>query len=130
MAFRFFELPDHYPESGANPPSLMSKWKAIGTTDVNYVHSVARAGTPSIMPSAYGMLYRQDIRVKQTNYNQFIVNVPYGLRKNEVGEWTWDFDTTGGTIHISNSKESIARYPTTETPAAGDAPDQKGGDWC
>lgn len=117
MAFRFFPVPDHI-ESTAN--SYTSNWKATGTTDQSFVHSYALGATPAIVSTVYGTLHRQDVRVRQTAYNQFTVQVPYGKRKNETGEWTWDFDTTGGTVHITNAKEEVSRYPSS------DAPDQKG----
>jgi hypothetical protein len=79
-----------------------------------------------MISTSYGILHRQDIRVRQSAYNQHDVTVPYGVRKNATGEWTWSFDTTGGTIHITNSKSSIARYPTSTPAAIGDAPDMKG----
>jgi hypothetical protein len=49
-----------------------------------------------------------------------MVEIAYGTRKNETGDFTWDFDTTGGTIHITQAKEEVARFP------AASAPNQKG----
>jgi hypothetical protein len=49
-----------------------------------------------------------------------MVSVPYGTRQNATGEWTWDFDTTGGTVHITHAKQELRRYPTAT------APDQQG----
>lgn len=125
MAFQFIQIPGHL-ESTASPPTYATNWKATGTTSQSFVHSYALGATPGIVSTLYGTLYRQDIRVRQVHYNQFTVHVPYGARKNETGEWTWDYDTTGGTIHITNSKETIDKYPTTSPAAVGDAPDQKG----
>ena len=80
----------------------------------------AIAMTPSFVATASGIIYRQDVRLNRTAYNQWAVEVPYDSKKNETGEWTWDFDTTGGTIHISNAKEEVSRYPV------GTAPNQLG----
>jgi hypothetical protein len=118
MAFRFFKLPDHI-ESNGNPPTLTQKWKAIGSNKESFVHAYALSATPAIVATIYGTLNRQDIQVKQVAYNHFTVTVPYGARKNQTGEWTWDFDTTGGTVHITNAKAEVGRFPDT-------APDQKG----
>lgn len=119
MAFSFIQVPDHT-ETTASPPTYTSKWKAVGTSSQTFVHSYALGATPAVVATIYGTLYRQDIRVRQTAYNQFEVDVPYGTRKNASGEWTWDFDTTGGSIHITNAKAEIARYPEDT------APDQRG----
>lgn len=114
MAFQFFEIPEHL-ESTANPPTYTSHWKAIETISQTYVHSFALGATPSVIATIYGILYRQDIRVRQVAYNQFDVEIPYAARKSEKGEWTWDYDTSGATIHITNSKETIAKYAVSGT---------------
>lgn len=111
MTFRFIEVPEHL-ESTGNPPTRTYHYKAVGTQDDTYVHAYALGATPGIVSSIYGTLYRQDVRVRQIAYNHFSVQVPYGERKNETGEWTWDFDTTGGTVHITNSKDTIGKFPT------------------
>ena len=119
MAFEFFEIPEHL-ESTAVPPTYTSRWKAIDTISQTYVHSFALGATPAVIATIYGILYRQDIRVRQSAYNQFDVEIPYAARQVWQGTWTWDYDTSGASIHITNSKETIARYPT------GTAPDHKG----
>jgi len=119
MTFQFFQVPNHA-ESTAEPATYTSKWKAVGDHRLSYVNSYALGATPAVVATLYGTLHRQDIRVTQTAYNQFEVIVPYGKRKNEAGQWTWDFDTTGGTVHITHAKEELRRYPT------GTAPNQKG----
>jgi hypothetical protein len=116
MSIRFFPIPDGI-ETTASPPTYISKWKSVGEHRETVVNAYAIAFTPSIVATIYGILYRQDIKVTKTAYDQYSISVPYGTRKNETGEWTWDFDTTGGTVHITNGK-SERRYPST-------APDQK-----
>lgn len=85
-------------------------------SDAATVQAYAIAMTPSLITTSSGLIYRQDVRLNRTAYNQWAVEVPYDGRKNETGEWTWDFDTTGGTIHISTAKEEIARYPVGTAP--------------
>jgi hypothetical protein len=125
MAFSFFEIPEHL-NTTANPPTITTHWKAVGTVLQSYVQAYAYGATPAMISTAYGILHRQDIRVRQSAFDQHDVTIPYGVRKNATGQWTWDFDTTGGTIHITNSKASVSRYPTTTPAALADAPDQKG----
>lgn len=119
MTFQLIKVPNHI-ESSENPPSYRTNWKVVGSTSESLVRSYLLSATPAIVASVYGILYRQDLRIRQLAYNQFSAQVPYGQRQNESGQWTWDFDTTGGTVHITNAKEEVSRYPETT------APDQKG----
>ncbi len=114
MAFRFIPIPEHT-ESTATPPTYTSKWKAVGDPSQTYVHIYANAATPPTVLTIYGTLHRQDIRVVQVAYNQFDVTVPYAKNPNANGSWTWDFDTTGGTVHITHAEE-VARYPAGVAP--------------
>lgn len=112
---RIFSLPDGISSTG-NPPTETRRLKIDGVTDKDTAVSYAIASTPSLIATAYGVLFRDDVRVTQTAYNQWTVEVPYGTRKNATGEWTWDFDTTGGTVHITQAKEELRRYPTDTAP--------------
>jgi hypothetical protein len=118
MTFQFIPAPNHIETTG-EPPTYTSKWRTVGDHRESYVNAYTLGATPAVVSTIYGTLYRQDIRVTQTAFNQFDVVVPYGKRKNETGQWTWDFDTTGGTVHITHAKEELRRYPNN-------APDQKG----
>lgn len=116
---RIFQVPDGI-SSTANPPTETYRLKIDGVTDKSTAVSYAIASTPALVSTIYGILYRDDVRVTQSAYNQWMVEVPYGMAKNAAGEWTWDFDTTGGTVHITQAKQELRRYPTA------DAPDQLG----
>jgi hypothetical protein len=119
MSLRIIALPDGIKTTGQSP-SETRRYKIIGTPNQNTAASYALAATPAIIGSIYGLLYRQDIQCNQVAYNQWMIEVPYGPRKNVTGDFTWDFDTTGGTVHITQAKQEVSRYP------ASDAPDQKG----
>lgn len=101
-------------------PSATRRYKIVDVPNENTATAYAIAATPAILATVHGLLFRQDISVRQSAYNHWMVEVPYGPKKNETGEWTWDFDTTGGTIHITQAKQELRRYPSTT------APDQKG----
>ena len=116
---RFITIPDGI-SSTANPPTQTHHFMIAEVSDANTAISYAIASTPSVVATVYGILYRDDVRVNRTAYNQWKVEVPYGVKKNASGDWTWEFDTTGGTVHITNAKEELRRYPTAT------APDQKG----
>lgn len=112
---RIFHVPDGISSTG-NPPTETYRLKIEGVTDKDTAVSYAIASTPSLVSTVYGILYRDDVRVTRVAYNQWTVEVPYGQRKNATGEWTWDFDTTGGTVHITQAKEELRRYPTATAP--------------
>lgn len=112
---RIFAIPDGISSTG-NPPTETHRLKIEGVFDKNTAVAYAIASTPSLVSTEYGILHRDDVRVTQVAYNQWTVEVPYGVRKNATGEWTWDFDTTGGTVHITQAKEELRRYPATTAP--------------
>lgn len=119
MAIRLITIPDGI-DTTAIPPTETHRYRLIGSDDKNVVNSYVISGTPSLVTSTYGILFRQDIEVTRTAYNQWDIEIPYGQRPNEAGDWTWDFDTTGGNVHITQAKEEVGRYP------ASTAPDQLG----
>jgi hypothetical protein len=113
-------VPPNGIETTLSPPSETHKFRLIGTDDKNTAISYAVGSTPSFKISLTAILYRQDIQISRAAYNQWDVTVPYLPQKVESGEWTWDFDTTGGTVHITQARQEVARYP------AATAPDQLG----
>ncbi len=79
------------------------------------------AGTSDVIAASWGTLYRQKPYLRQTAYDQFDVDVTYGLTNPNVGQWNLDFDTGGGTVHITFSKESIKRYSSSTSELGGAA---------
>jgi hypothetical protein len=116
---RIFTLPDGIKSTALNPTEIR-RYKIADVASKNTANGIALAATPAIVSTIYGLLYRQDIQISQSAYNQWIVEVPYGPRKAVTGDFTWDFDTTGGTIHITQAKQEVGRFP------AASAPDQRG----
>jgi len=116
---RIIPLPDGI-KTSVEGRSETRRYKIVGTASQGTANGYALAATPAIIGTNYGLLYRQDIQCTQTHYNHWVVEVPYGPRKNVTGDFTWDFDTTGGTVHITQAKEEVGRFP------ASTAPDQKG----
>src|SRR5690554_2280526 len=115
MAFQFFQIPTSV-ETAEKSQTRTERWRATGSSSSSYVNSYARSATAGVIATIHGTLWRQDMQLKQTAYNQWDVTVPYGPRKNETGEWTWDFDTTGGSVHITNGKEEVGRFPADKAP--------------
>jgi hypothetical protein len=115
MAIQWIVTPNGV-ETTANPPSENHTFRLIGTNDRNVANAYAYGATPAFVVSNYGILYKQDIQLSRTAYNHWTVRVPYAPAKNESGEWTWDFDTTGGTVHLTQAREEVARYPSATAP--------------
>lgn len=111
--FVFAELPDSRDSTG-EPPTFNLRYKATGTQDEAFVNAYAYAATPAIWGTFYGVLFRQDIRVEPNGFNCWKVTVPYGKgSKPPTGQWTFSFDTTGGSFHIKASKETVNSYGTS-----------------
>jgi hypothetical protein len=119
MPIKFIKKPQ-FVDTAAAGPSATTHWISHGESNEQTVQLYTLTNTPRIVDTVYGELWRTDITLKQTAYNMFDVDVSYGPRKEEKGEWTFDFDTSGGTVHVTVAKSEIARYPV------GQAPDQRG----
>lgn len=118
-AFRFEEMPGSG-NSTSQPPTIEKRYYASGSVDETFVMNMALAGTPSIIASAQGILYRQDIKLDWTAADYCVVTVPYAKTDRTLGSYEVHFSTAGGTAHITNSLSTVNRYP------AGVAPDMKG----
>jgi hypothetical protein len=112
---RLIPLTDGIDLSG-NPPQGVLRYKVVEVSDANTAAAYAIAMTPAMVSTEYGILYRDDVKVRRSAFNQWTIEVPYTTRKNATGEWTWDFDTTGGMIHLTQAKEEVARYPVATAP--------------
>lgn len=119
MVFRFRERPASRSGS-SSPPSLTLLYVASGTNDDIFVRSYALSVTPEAVETPTGLLYRQDVKVEAHSASIYYVEVPYGPISKEAGTFSLSFDTTGGTIHISSSRSTVAKYA-----AVGNAPDNK-----
>ena len=118
MAIHFFPKPN-FIDWSASPPTATLHYKAIGSTSALDVTAKAIFESNARESTEWGMLYRQDVKLTQVAYNHFDVDIPYGTRQNETGQWTWDFDTTGGTVHITHAKQERARFPANAAPDMG-----------
>lgn len=112
---RIFPLPDGV-DTQYSPPAATYRFKVVECADEWTAAAYAASFTPALVSTPYGILYRDDVKVKRSAFNQWMIEVPYTTRKNVNGDWTWDFDTTGGTVHITNAREEIARYPSATAP--------------
>ena len=110
MVFRFHERPTSRKQS-VKGKSYELLYVAAGSSDDIFVRSYAMSSTPAIVTTPEGILYRQDVILEPLGREIFNVEVPYGPNNNQTGSFSWTFDTTGGTVHIKASKETVNRYP-------------------
>lgn len=122
MTFRFTESRDSR-DTGGNPAYHIKRFTAAGSNDESYVRSYALQVTPNAVATAHGILWRKDLRVKPKGYELFKVSVHYSSIKAISGEYSLSFDTTGGTVHITNSKQTVSIYDSTGKVTT---PDHKG----
>jgi len=109
IPLQIIEIPEHF-RTTAKPATLSRRYRVVGTDNQSLVNAYCIGATPALQATIYGILYRQDLQIEQDGYNQWSVEVPYATRKNEVGNWTWSFDTTGASVHIKVAKQELRRY--------------------
>lgn len=111
--FTFEETPESRKES-SNPPSYTLVYKAAGEHDDSLVHAHALMATPSVVFRPTGTLWRKDVQRDPDGWGQNIVTVPYGpldASSLPAGSFTFDFDSSGGTIKVKAAKEHVKSYP-------------------
>lgn len=117
MPFSFTETPDSR-QSTLVPPAVTLKFRASGEQDDASVMAYATAFTPALVSHSSGaILYRQDVAVEPAGFKLYKVSVPYSVDKHDTGSFKLSFDTTGGTLHITASKETIQAYGSGATTA-------------
>ena len=112
-------FPSRESVSGGDSPSVALTWVVLGTTSDLTVKALVRGATPAV----YDNLPLQTVSVKETAPGAWDCQAKYGPRKPpKEYEYKFAFDTTGGKLKITQSKETIQKYaPTGKT-----APDHKG----
>ena len=114
MAFRWEEEPDSRHQQ-FEPPSFTFKYHALNEQNDQTVMAYARAATPNAIFTVQGTLFRQNIELEPVGWAHYIATIPYGpkAQSKQPGEFTFSFDTTGGTINITAAKAHVADYPPT-----------------
>lgn len=83
----------------------------------------AKVALDSVIPVLYAGLAYQHSRVERIAEEIWEGTVRYGqIERPETGDSSYQFDTGGGTQHITHSRQTVARY----APAGETAPDFKG----
>lgn len=98
-----------------NPPVDL-----IYVVDGTESDAVVRATVEATIPAMYAGLVIQNYHIAHQGGGLWEVTVRYGKREpKQPGESSFSFDTGGGTTHITQSLQTVAKYPE-------DAPDFKG----
>ncbi len=104
---------------GIESPNIDLLYVVQGTDD----DSVVKATVEATMPAIYSGLVFQDYHITPLGAGVWEVSVRYGKKEpKDTGESQFSFDTGGGTTHITQSLQTIAKY----APAGKTAPDFKG----
>lgn len=109
MSFTLEERPDSR-SIQYDPPMITLRYTAAGEFDENTVLGYALAGTPTSIFTAMGQLWRQPLSIDPEGHSLYVVTVPYGQRKKDVGSIGFSFDATGASIRIKASKEVVNTY--------------------
>lgn len=110
VAFSFSERPGAA-RLTSNPPTFETEYVAAGIFDRATVHATALSLIPTAVAVIEGILYRQDIELKEAGAGLYYIRAPYARNNSNTGSIRFAFSTTGGSFHIKTSKESVARYP-------------------
>ena len=95
--------------------SLELAFAVTGTTD----DAVVRAAVEAKSPATYLGLVRKEITCRPSGAGNWEASARYQA---EIRDSQYTFDTTGGTQHITQSRETLGKY----APAGKTAPDCKG----
>jgi hypothetical protein len=108
--FRFTESRNSR-SSTLEPSTYTLRYTAAGSGDHAYIRSYALAATPAVVWSITGNLFRQNVTIEWVGYQIARVEVTYGEQKQETGSYRLSFDTSGATINLKYSKETVSAYP-------------------
>ncbi len=104
--------------------SVQEKWESRRTTEgenpsVELVYVIrgtsddleASAALLTASPLTYHGLVRQSRELERLAEDAWQGSVRYGVRQTNAGDVEWEFDTTGGTEHITHSLGTVGTYP-------------------
>ena len=114
MAFSFDEIPGSRTSTDV-PPSATRKYRMSGEFDSDVVEAYARAAIPGVLFLESGAVYRQSVNVEEAGFKLYTATAQYGPNSRETGSMKISFDTTGGTVNVKASKETVNSYPAGAT---------------
>lgn len=115
MTFRFDEK-TAVRRTNDNPLTYESTWSSSGELSIPAVRLYANAAIPYLIAVEDGILYRDGIELVEKGYGVFDCIAKYvtsDQQKPAVGQLKFSFSTTGGSFHITHSRSTVAKYPST-----------------
>jgi hypothetical protein len=119
-----FEERPNCRRSTSNPPTWETEYVCEGVLDSAVVKASAVNLTPNTVLVEEGFLFRNQIQLREVGYALYYVTVIYGKEKDENGDYTFRFQTTGGTLHITHSRETVAVFQPDGGTVTTDQHDQ------
>ena len=110
IPIRFEERPKSG-RSSVSPPTLTKEYFLSGIEDDYIANAYAASAIDSSVNVPQGVLWRQDIQLDHEGHALYGITVTYGKDKRDTGSFKFSFDTTGGTVHITSSKETVGKFP-------------------
>ncbi len=107
---------DQTPESGSwqlAEGKGVHEYTLVGTNGEFPDDVAAAVYLNASVPIFYAGAWLQDIQIKPQGNGLFYVTCPYGPAPRWPGSIKISFHTTGGTVHISASREMVAKYGTS-----------------
>lgn len=98
------ESPSSLTKDGAT-----EEWICEGLDDAVAVQGAAMLYTPARLATRFGTFDRDDVQVTRVGAGLHYVTVPYA-KNGQVGKWTWNADTNGGTFTVKTSRQHVASY--------------------
>jgi hypothetical protein len=120
-----YEVPDSR-EVDNDEPSILVHMNVEGEVDEWLANEYVWNNTPTTYDHQRGVLKRGWWRLQPLGFKLFRASIPYRKRSIEPNDYTFNFDTTGGMIHLTCAKEHIADYAAPGDPA-GNNINQHGG---
>lgn len=95
----FHEIPPSR-ELTFETPTATRHWVCEGLFSDVDVGNLALTNTPQSITHPLGTLFRKDIQVKEVGFCVYDVEVTYDRENQEIGSYTIEVDTLGGTVNI------------------------------
>jgi hypothetical protein len=110
-AIKFAERPGAR-RSTALPPTFETTYVLTGIFDSGTAKAFARGLVAPSLIVDEGIVYLEDIDCQEQGFELYYVKVRYTSQQRMVGQVGFSFTTTGGSFHITHSRESVAMYTT------------------
>lgn len=106
----FHEIPESR-TIGFDPPVASTHWVCEGEFDDYVVANMALSLIPTHYLHPRGLLYRDDIRIREAGHKLYNIEALYALENKEIGSYRIEFDTLGGTVHVKGGTH-VATFPS------------------